>query len=160
MADSQFFDLITSKEWRDGLALLLVKGERLKGEGGLNRDWIEHRYGSIDAALGEYIKRGEPLPVWLSKIILEERKRKKGGRHTRAKQRARQQANDCACLLAVKDLMLNQGLLQTPAEARVGKAMNLTRPAVHGACIREENLLRLLGLHPEEPSCKKQENPT
>jgi hypothetical protein len=48
--DNEFLDLITSKVWRERLAKILLEGERLKGEG-LNRHWLEHRFGTIDAAL-------------------------------------------------------------------------------------------------------------
>ena len=154
MADSEFFDLITSKEWRGGLAAILLQGEKLLSEakdGSMGRDPY--------LVLEDCMARGTEIPKWLGWKILDDRKRKddrkRGGRHTRAEERARQHADDMAALLAVKDGMLNHGLLQTPAEERAGKAMYLTRQAIHGACLREENRLRLLGLHPEEQSEKK-----
>jgi hypothetical protein len=142
MADFEIFDLVTSQEFRERLATFTLIGEKLLGEvkdGSYGRDPY--------LVLEDCLARGVDIPTWVGWKIIEERKRKddkkrkQGGRHTRAEQRARQQADDAACWLAVKEGVAC-GLKPTPAEARAGKALHLSRQAVHDACIREENRLK------------------
>lgn len=87
-----------------------------------------------------YVAQGKSIPAWVGAAMLEEKK-KKLGRHSHLGQKAWQEASDMLCYFAVEDLMKNDGLKQTPAETKAGKAFHLSRQAVHGSWQRHKTHL-------------------
>jgi hypothetical protein len=142
-----FLSLVTSKAWRAELAgLFLGKLSSAELEGRTENEqlvlrWIVNR--DPYAGAEYYAKKNSPLlPVSIARAILEDRKRKKGGRHSNSKEWAKQKASDAACFLAMEHLRESDpGLSQTAAGDRVGRLMNLSCPAVVRAWKKEMQLL-------------------
>jgi hypothetical protein len=117
--------LVTSKEWREKVA----SGLMLEGLSPL-------AIGDPYAWLEWYASRNKPIPAWVGLAIAHDRKPKKGGRHSRREEQAKQFASDIACYLAM-EYLLDKGFKRTPAGELVGKAMGLSRQAVLGGHKRQ-----------------------
>jgi hypothetical protein len=100
-------------------------------------------------ALAEwYVEQNLFVPGHVVRALLEDRKPKKGGRHTHREQWAQQKASDAACFMAMEHLRKSEpNLSQTAAGERVGGLMKLSRAAVVRAWKKELKL----GNPPETP---------
>ncbi|HEY2545773.1 MAG TPA: hypothetical protein VGI46_06900 [Candidatus Acidoferrum sp.] len=130
MPESDFLSLITSKQWRDQFAAILL-GKKSEAE--IEKCAPEYRsmvrwFFNKDANAGVeyYVSRGRDVPVAIGKAILEKTKPKKGGRDTSPEGWARKQAKQASCFLAMSWIGATEpGLSVEGAAKRIAKLMNL-----------------------------------
>jgi hypothetical protein len=122
-------DFIASKEFRDGdFGALAVKMGYKPGR--LERSCEQPlRTGDWLPAIEYYVAHQQDIPQWLGKMIVKSRKAKpKMGRPAEPQKQL-------IYFLAVRHLMIDEGMKQTKAEEKAGAALHVSRECVHEAYI-------------------------
>jgi hypothetical protein len=153
------FDLVTRKDRIEQYAAILCDGWRLRDRGvflHIKSSVIECPSlleGDPRKAVEYYVSRGQDIPLWLGKLIVDagQPKGRAKGRYTNPKVKALQLARDFASYLAVLDLMAREHMKQTPAEQKAADALGVRRQSVHNAFEREKQRIAESGI-PNLPS--------
>jgi hypothetical protein len=128
---------VTSQEWCDRFAAFLLEARALQSP--YEPEFIPNTnirkvdlppFDAPDVAAKKFVDRNQPVPARIVKLLLKERKQKKGGRHTNLKQWADDRANAYSCFFSMERLFSTEKISQAAAAKRIGKLRGRSPEAV------------------------------